>query len=565
MIDTRLLLRAIAILGCVPLAACTLLYGNKYWLQCDSEADCLSRGTEFAGTTCNADHTCVPIPTDSSLCTSHQDCTNRAGGAASICRKSDRKCAPLLSDQCTKVFGPKEDTLNDNAIVIGWLYPNDANGAQEELALEMARAEIRSGFGGGLPSTQPGGKARPLVVVGCPVELSGTTLVTAAGAHLLNDLEAPILLGGQSVEPTIFVDTTYTIPKNRLNLTYSLSSAVSNIAKSSGLVFRVEFNDTAAISGLMTPLMTQQIEPMLKAQNIVAPGEEVRVAVIVNPTLGPQTNVNAIIDKMQFNGKSVADNGSNFLLVIGGNPLDPVSDPNPDQQLAAAVAKTIAFKPHLVIIASPPVVYPQAVLLALDAQIPPPKPLYFTTQTNWPLPVTAAIGANDDLRKRYFGLLTPPPVPNPNKAAWQVLFRTQNPGIGQAPIIPLSDYVYDSLYLASYSILAAGTDQLDGAALAKGVRRVTSTGGDPITFGGDQVVQAAGAIAAGKNLTYNGIDGPIIFNDSGDRAGLGSVYCLASNAAGVASSVHPSGFTVDPNTGANVSANFTCPTPAGQP
>ena len=554
-------------LAAVVVGACTAIStSGDYFLQCNTQADCFAHGPDFAKTTCSTDHTCVPIATDTSLCTSHQDCTTKAGGAASICRKTDRKCVPVLNDLCTKVFADKADLLDDNAIFLGWIYPNDANGAQEELGLEMARQEIRKGFGRGLPAATPGGAPRPLVIVGCPVELSGPTVAGAAAGHLVKDLQVATVLGGQITEQSLQIANNATIPQKTLQLTYGFTSAITNLADND-LVFRVEFNDAVSLKAVINPFMSQVLEPKVRADGIALPGEDIRVALIVNPSLSNSLPAQIVQTTLIFNGKSVADNGANFLRVSGGDANDPIDYPDPARKTAQAVAQILPFKPHVVFISGPPLYIGQS-MIPIDSQWPmgTPKPLFFSVVASWQLPVIAGIGANGSLRQRYFGHLMVAPAPNPDaKTGWIVGLRSLFPELTNAAIGSITAYVYDSVYLAAYAILATGSDQIDGPALSKALRRITATGGDAITFGADQVSVAKGALASGKPLTYQGVDGPIVFDAAGDRSTSGSVFCVSSNAGNVASGLHQSGFVVDATTGAVISSTNTCPTAPGVP
>ena len=93
---------------------------NTTAVQCTSEAECLGRGPEFAGTTCDkATKTCVKLPEDTDLCSKNQECIDRAGGAPAICQKATRKCVPLTTAECPTVLAKPGQLLDDNTVVIG--------------------------------------------------------------------------------------------------------------------------------------------------------------------------------------------------------------------------------------------------------------------------------------------------------------------------------------------------------------------------------------------------------------------------------------------------------------
>src|SRR3954470_16639978 len=90
------------------LGGCTVIT-NETSSQCHSQEDCISRGPEFANTTCAEDRTCQPIKAAVEACTSNKQCADQNGGAPFICRKSDSRCVSLLSTVCQTIYADKVD------------------------------------------------------------------------------------------------------------------------------------------------------------------------------------------------------------------------------------------------------------------------------------------------------------------------------------------------------------------------------------------------------------------------------------------------------------------------
>ena len=518
--------------------ACSLVYNGETTTQCSSEADCVARGSAFADTTCNEAHLCVKVPSDSRICATNQSCVDRLGGPA-ICRKVDHKCASLVANGC-RVFGDSQQISDDNAIVIGNIVPADVLGTQQEAAVKLARDTINKGFGGGLPPATADGAPRPLIVVSCNSEFTDPQ---GAARHLIKTVHVPALIGGNIASNVLTTANDLAIPSNVVEMTPTVSAPVLSGLVKHDLIWRLNFSDLLTQPAL-NPFFAKYLENAgagrLYADGIAKPGEPIRVAMMQNGDGSGVFPGEALVKLLKFNdGKSVGDNGSNFLRVNFGNPSDKINNPNPSAKYAAAVAQVVAFKPHVIIHVGGPesinftaiAVERQWVSLSGGA----PRPIHIATTLAWQAPVIDAIATLGpgaaDMRKRFFGLQGTPVGFDPAvAAAWaSEMVSTFSGDIGTEPsaIGAPARNTYDGIFLLAYAIIANGTGDLVGTNVAAGLRRVTVPDADSVHVGTDELSKGRAALASGAPINLVGVSGRLNFDPLADRSpGIANIYCL---------------------------------------
>jgi ABC-type branched-subunit amino acid transport system substrate-binding protein len=545
-------------------AACTLVYDDGV-TQCRSQEDCLARGEAFANTTCSLDRVCVKIEIAEQACANNKECVDRNGGAPYICRKTDKKCISLVTPECPRVLGEREDYLNDEAIILGHMAQSNPDGQLSELAVELARSEIRRNLGGGLPPRTEGGPKRPLVVVSCNAEPTGTGGLGSAAEnfrakdHLVNTLQIPAMVGpftsGQAL--AIYNET---IPAGVFAMTQNSVGATSFLPDND-LVFRVGFSENLTIQ-VANPFINGYLKEQIVTQGLAAAGDPMRVALL---TSKEQPSGDALAKILKFNDQDAASQlGGNFLLVDLGDVTDRINDPTPEAKRVKAFAQIIAFKPHVIIWATTPVYAPLG-LLPLMRQWPAglPRPFQMSTLASWQaFMVTTLQTLNIDVvRQRYFGMHSlSPQFSDLDWSSFQSAMRLKYPELQNQLISVPTGQHYDAFYMITYAISAIPTDQpVTGANIAKAMRRVAdASGGVEVKWGPDALNQGIGFLKQGNSITYVGATGPYRFDPNGDNAGNPEIFCVTKGLDNRPNGIKRSGYIY--NTGTQMaSGTVDCP------
>ena len=88
---------------------------------------------------------------------------------------------------------------------------------------------------------------------------------------------------------------------------------------------------------------------------------------------------------------------------------------------------------------------------------------------------------------------------------------------GIKPDAPAADRSYDAGAIVALAVAKAGKG--DAAAIKAAIPQVVAADGEPIHAGKDEFVKALGLIKAGKAIRYEGVIGPIAFDQFGDITG----------------------------------------------
>ena len=88
---------------------------------------------------------------------------------------------------------------------------------------------------------------------------------------------------------------------------------------------------------------------------------------------------------------------------------------------------------------------------------------------------------------------------------------------GIKPDAPAADRSYDAGAIVALAIAKAGKG--DAAAIKAAIPEVVAAGGEPIHAGKDEFAKALGLIKEGKPIKYEGVIGPVSFDQYGDITG----------------------------------------------
>lgn len=491
---------------------------NTTAVQCTSEAECLARGPEFAGTTCDkATKTCVKTKEDTDLCTKNSECIDRAGGAPAICEKSSRKCVSLTSPECPTVLAKPGQLLDDNTIVIGMLSAAGAtfdsgNGDQMEKAAGLAQSDIAKSVRG-LPSTDGSSNIRPLVIVSCHEFDGGYEGLIRASNHLAKNVKVPVVIGPIDGAHQLAVTSQVFSPSGVLTIIPFRTAIVdvpSPIAPTP-LVWSLSFTDRQ-IAQSTAQVITKDLEPKLKARGVTGP---IRVAMIVEDNALGTTTADVTEAQLNFNGKTAVQNANDsppaYLRVKLGDFTDPVGNPAPADGAAKAVAAVIGFKPHIILHSYAPAAA-SSVFVPLTLQWPATEPRPYGIDLISVFPLLAPVVDMIDT----FGLhgitfsQMGRAVDQDRVNQWLVKYKTEYPDItnfAQTESQVVQTW-YDAVYYAAYAIAANGKKPLNGSNLAQTLPLMQPPG-QKIRTGTEDLTKAFGILSAGQGIDVEGITGDL--------------------------------------------------------
>jgi hypothetical protein len=505
---------AVAAAAIIPLAVACSVTTNTTAVQCTSEAECLSKGPEFAGTTCDAKtRTCVPAPTDQGLCKTNQECIDAAGGAPAICRKRDRKCAPLVTPECPTVLAQPGEIANDNAIVIGAISPAGADALGDIFELSMSQAQLDfAKQSRGLAPAPGTTDSRPLVILSCREFNAGGFPALITAARHLADVGVPIVVGPADPANAAAVATQVFVPANILTiLPTGIVSSLGGIPRpDTPLVWSISPTEkqAAITSGA---LVTKELEPKLRAEGITGP---IRVAMVVEDNLNGQSAADLMERQLNFNGKSAAQNSSdgNYLRVNIGDLIDPIGNPAPEAKISAALGAVFGFKPHIIFHSYAPLAIARTFFpLALGWPAGVPLPYHIDTIGTLGAfePLFSILNIVQPLQKRVFSYQNHVlPADDARAQQWIIKIRSTFPQLRTSPQVEGSIVWswYDAVYAAAYGIVANGNKPLSGDSIARLIPSLVQPG-TQVNTGTDDISKAFSQLGSGAGIQLQGLSG----------------------------------------------------------
>jgi len=500
--------------------------------QCRTTDDCRRLGAGFEATECRAG-SCVAVgpsaPGTSSAgpgsgCVSTAQCIADNRDEPYVCRRPGEPCTPLKSPECPLVFGDYDD---EQAVYFGAFLnvPESAPLSQvSTLNVELAVDEFNHSVGG-LPGG-PLGKLRRLVGVVCRNE---PELVEPASRHLLEELGVPAVLAHlpSASLKQFFVD--HALPAQRFVINPGFADNSLTSISSGGLFWHV-IGDIRDVAPAYAPLLS-------RIESFLASPTPIRVAMVVSKRFAEQSIADTLTPLLEFNGKSVIENGDAFYVAsVPALPDEPSYDYS---ELNAAL---LDFRPHVVIaITREEFVY--KILPPLEsgwasAAEGQDRPFYV---------VPTALSGNLDLleyvaeessyvsseskRQRIVGVAPASAEDLTLYNQFLIRFRSafprfENPGG--------FENFYDAVYLLANSMFAAGSvPELRGLDVARGMQRVID-GNVEISVGPTFIADGFTALAAGGEIRLLGTMGPADFDPGvGARRGSSSVYCIERSEGGL--------------------------------
>ena len=513
MIASRVAPWALAILAAVglPTTACTFLV-NHDMAQCQTDPDCTDRGTAFRGTTCGPRNTCIPLE---GYCATNSECISRGGSEAYVCKKTENpsgnRCVGLLSPECPKLLADPGDIANDDAIVLGsmWMPSWSPILRGGENALDLARQDFKRAQGG-IP--QVGGKARPLVVVACDVPIARQETHKNATDHLV-EIGVPVMFGPLTSDWLAYA-LNQTLPKGIVVLFPDSTPSDFTGGTAAGLFFT---NGLPTGSIPRFDLLVGVHETLLRA---AAKTGDIRVALV---TTGLASDVQVARDffkNVQFNGKSAANNGANYLEVNFGD-LSKVSTPGESVEFARAVTAIQTFKPDIV---ACPASGCEKLVAELEKTLHP-RYLFSSILAN--NAVAGIFDKQPDGRQRVLGIRPGRPGNDERVRVFNNRFSATFPDITEPG---LAAQMYDLFYFAAYAASSLGSTPLTGSAIGQAILTRFQSGGKAASTAPDSILGAVQALRSGSNIALDGTQTTGVFQANGTLAILNlTVWCFTES------------------------------------
>ena len=499
----------------VSTSACSFLLESSP-AQCSTDADCQSRGPEFAASACT-DERCVVAPLANLPCSTNVECTQKLGGPA-ICRSRDRRCAALLSPECPLVHG---DITNDDTLVFGTMFTltgtNGPSGLARQRSAELALDEIKQSVGGIRAGVD--GRPRPLAIVECDDNLDSVR----PASHLVDDVGVQAIIGVASSSRVIEVATNVTIPKGVLLISPTATTPALTSLADANLVWRTSTSDVLQSLALIDQLPA--LEAKFRSDNTVPAATKLAVTfVYINEAYGLGL-YEAVTRDGTINGKPIGD-VSNAGLSEGRT-----YSPNP-MDLEPQIAATLAASPRpaiVVLFGSTEVVTKFIAPLESRWGVGAPRPLYLLADGGQKTELLDLAAADDTLRKRVRGS-----VPAASRASSNFdsfVFKYEGQFGGPAPSVFGMAGTYDAMFLLGYAIAAAGPRPITGDELQKGLGRLVS--GTRINVGGTSMNAGFQALTSPGTFDFDGASGPLDFDlATGEARSNIDVWCIAKDATG---------------------------------
>jgi ABC-type branched-subunit amino acid transport system substrate-binding protein len=487
-------------------AGCTLL-STPDTKQCDKDGDCAQRGPEFEGFACKQ-HVCVETETS---CAKVSDCNTTKGGALATCVEG--QCVQLTSEDCPEVV--PADAVRDGTIFIGSMGPLKGeyvgNGLPAVLGATLAFEELDE-RANGIPIGE-GGERRRIAMIKCH-DLDDPIRVAK---HLIEDVRVPAIIGPAFSGVTLDVAAEVSIPAGVLLLSASATSPAITDLDDDGLVWRTAPSD--ALQAVPITALVKRFEERLRSERDLAEGDVIKVAVVAKGDAYGTGLFDAVTATMRFNGKSAADNGSNFL---GINYQDPSIE---DVDFSTYVTSLVEFQPDLVLGLGTAEVVQQIMGPLEDAwptagATPPPRPYYLFPDGGHVPDLLELAKADSGLLTRVLG--TVPGRKGSNYDAFALRFKARFENVVPGTY---AENGYDAAYLLAYAMLAAQSPDVTGKHIAAGLRKMSD--GTSVIARPDQINMAITTLVSGGGIQFEGASGPLDFDPkTGEAPADVEIWCM---------------------------------------
>ncbi|MEO6603729.1 MAG: ABC transporter substrate-binding protein [Polyangiaceae bacterium] len=490
-------------------------------------------------------------------CKTNQECTDAFskdaigdGGAAATTvpgaciQKPTAHCVKLLSDDCDGITG---DYLNDKSIFIGSLFSTKGTTAPTNLPRQQSAALAieQINAGGGIPIGSTSANGRPLVLISCD---ESTDLVRAA-THLVSDLHVPAIVGPNTSQDTLDVSTKVTVPAGTVVMSPTgVASSIANLSDNDLTWLMVPSDVQRA------PLMIDQINALEAQIRDGVASRTVKLGIVFrNDALGIGTRT--ALNDLKLNGKTLPGQ------LNGAVQIDPYDGAAADQ-MAIVTKYTTSFMPDIIVLAGTSEAITK-VMDPIEAAWPAnvDRPQYILIDSTKVPDLLTSAGKSDSLRTRIRGTgITPGPsgklTPSDTFLNFQLDYavRYNNASATISGMGPS----HDAAYAIGLALAATRTQEVSGASVAQGLRKLAG-GGTKLEATGTNVLEAIQHLAAGEKISAVGTFGMLDWDANGAvQGGTLEIWCIGSSAGKAV--YGSSGLTYDIKTQTKGSTDYhACP------
>lgn len=497
-------------------AACSFI-ADTDGAQCQTTADCTTRGAAFAGLVCNSG-VCVKEG-----CATNSECIDANGGKPFICNKTSRQCvnlqvdlaapdggtsAPGASAQCRPYLSEgKEDAelRNDDTVWVGLLTSTTGSwggtfGTGHLNFTEMARREIMD-KNAGLPSATPGGKTRPIAFVHCEINDDPQQGVRAA-KYLTEQAGFKFFIGGDQVGTFLPMEQEVFLPNKVLNVSI-IGSGVADIP-SGDPPLAYQLGGSLYNLGNTAVSFLGVLESRARARYGLKPTDNVRYSFVTNKNLFIQGIASQIEPKFIFNGKDVIANGSQYYQRL------EVSENATPGEYDEVVKKVVEFNPHVTLLLgftemSDPILKNVNEKLTNSGAILNGPSVGIAVISVSPALFTYA-SVRPELQSRLLWI-------SPNFAPQGVRLKLSTDYPRMFPDAPPLDPVafgivaipYDAFYMLAYAMAANGSNPLTPENVAKSLPKVFAKGSTEVRVGQDDIYKGFSTLGGGGSIFLKGL------------------------------------------------------------
>jgi branched-chain amino acid transport system substrate-binding protein len=522
----------------VPTGGCSFIVDGSA-AQCQTDADCTSRGAAFVGYRCGAQKVCT-ADEQKFPCKTNAQCVPILG-ANSICTGRVKYCAKLTTPECPRLLGK---VTSDNTVVLGALFSKlsekeSSQGSDSVDAIDIARGDFELKQLG-VPSAT-GSVQREIVVVACDDD-DETKRIVAAN-HLVKTLDVPAVIGAENSGNTIKVASAVTFPNGTLLFSPAASSDDITMLRSELPPPRLLWR-TAPPDILQSAMVVDQItelETVLRAGANPPPAKQAKVAILFRKDNFGKAISDSVVAAAQINGAALTAvaNEPYYRKFSYAFPIDPA-------ELVTQRTQLQALQPDIVVILGNDEVA-QSVISELDLALTK-KPLYLLTDGSQNTDTQKLAAANGDLRRRIRVTGPGNHVPPDALAQFSGAFKERHNNQFSGSIALTG--AYDAFYMIALGAAGAaksGTGVLTGATIATTMARLVDPAGTETLIGPGTLVSMHTAIQqSGSKLRLRGTSGGLNINPlKGEGPGEIVVFCIATAAGGDLPKFTPTGRYLD--------------------
>lgn len=512
--------------------------------QCTVDSDCepilgVAQGAALCELgQCSRRGTPQPSTADAGVtveaCTTTAKCTTDLGSPAVCLKPGIDPCVKLTSTECPEVSA--NYNKGSNPVFLGIAMPTttfkdgaEADNAYAVTSMNGARMALEQWdveTGGGIVV---GATRRPLVGIFCNTRGDANT-IDAIYTHLSVRVDAKAIIAMNTADASQLVART-TNDERLLYVTDGGQDSVTGGVATRGLVW---FQSPSALLEIPARIKwLEMTEARIRQQRALDASTPIKVVQVDITEVGAKQRADALAAAVMFNGKSAADNGTNYVRL---------SRPNRETSTVFELAQTIVgARPEVVMGLGLGTAWHQQLMPAIEALWPSDvaRPYYImgseenANAARWPV----SIGLNDDLRARFQGAVLAQELSDTRTRS---RFNTDYMARYSAPGNNIAGG-YDAIYVLGYTVAGAlrspttVLDRLSGADFAKqfsrlipgsdnGVRRETWPN-IPSLIG-----TGVGKLAAGGGLDIEGTQSLLDWNPlDGTQLNDATTYCGVRN------------------------------------